>query len=640
MRRNVVVSRIRPLDAVGPFVRWTSSRLLPGATSSDVSPEPMMLLSRNVPRLSRLLPALVAALALGVPAAAHAAAPGVNVDSTSDQRIDAALATGSKLVRLFVRWDQLQPTAGGGYPSTDAGAANAAAGYDSAIRRLNAGGAKPIFVVLGTPAWANGGSADTAVPPSDPATYAHFLANFVRHNASVGDIAAYEVWNEEDAAEFWHGPNPGAESYAPLLKASYAAAKPVAGSAAILAGPTTANNAAFIQGLYDRGLKGSFDGVAVHTDTACLTNPPDKFIRDGAGGPINQYAFLGYRQVRAVMLANGDAGGKIWMTELGWSSTGGAAQCERGAGAGKGASGVSEAQQAAYLTQAYGCLAHDDYVAAATWFTLHDRRDQKLDEMNHYGLLDLAGKPKPAYAAFQAVAAANGGSPGPCGDFTAPAVRIITPTPSLGYTGRLLIQASGADLADPGVAPAGLIRLSFRVDGNPQAIGNYPAGDGKVVEQDYFGATKLADGKHTLTVIGTDANGNQGTASVDFYKGAQYVKSSFATSFVLPKAGKPACRGTRCTLRGRLALPPGVAPSGRVHVEWQLFVKQRVRSALPGRKRYVSRWVTFHKGGAAPNKPFAFRQKLKRRGSWRVRVTYAGSPPLKKAASPWKPFRV
>lgn len=596
-----------------------------------------MLRSRPALRPLRLLPVLVAALALGGPAAARAATPGVNIDSTSAQRVDAALGTGAKLIRLFVRWDQLQPTAGGGYPSTDPGAANAAAGYDAAIRRLNAGGAKPVFVVLGTPAWANGGSADTAVPPSDPNTYARFLANFARHNASVGDVAAYEVWNEEDAPEFWHGPNPGAEAYAPLLKASYAAAKPVAGAAAILVGPTTGNNAAFVQGLYDRGLKGSFDGVAVHTDTACLTNPPDRFIRDGAGGPINQYAFLGYRHVHDVMVANGDAG-TIWMTELGWSSTGGAAQCERGAGAGKGASGVSEAQQAANLTQAYGCLAHDDYVAGATWFTLHDRRDQKLDELNHYGLIDVFGRSKPAYAAFTAVAAAGGGAPGPCGDFTAPAVTIVTPTPALGYTGRLLIQASGTDLAEPGVAPAGLIRLTFRVDGNPQAIGNYSVGDGKLVEQDYFGATKLADGKHTLTVIGTDANGNQGSVSVDFYKGAQYVKTSFATSFVL--ARKPACKGTRCTFTGKLALPAGVAPSGRVHVEWQLSVKQRVRSLVKGRKRYATKWVTFHKGGAAPGKPFAFRQKLKRPGRWRVRVTYAGTPPLKNATSPWKPFKV
>lgn len=587
-------------------------------------------------RIGRLLP-IAFVLALGVPAAAHAATPGVNVDSTADSRIDAALATGAKQVRLFVRWDQLQPTPGGGYPSTDDGAANAAAGYDAAIKRLNAGGAKPIFVVLGTPNWANNNANDTLVPPTDPDDYAKFFGNFVRHNTGVGDVAAYEVWNEEDAVEFWHGSPPGPDAYAPLLKAAYAAAKPVAGNAQILVGPTTANNASFIQGLYLR-IKGSFDGVAVHTDTACLTNAPDKFIQDGLNGPINQYSFLGYRTVHSVMAANGEGDHQIWMTELGWSSTGGAAQCERGAGAGRGASGVSEAQQAAYLTQAYGCLAHDDYIAGAAWFTLVDRNDQRPDEVNHYGLLDSSGSPKPSYAAFKKITAANGGSAGPCGDFTPPKITIITPTPGLGYTGRLLIQASAVDGTDPGVPASGLSRVTFRVDGNPQAIGNFSATDGKVISQDYFGASKLVDGKHTLTVLANDLNGNQSFVSVDFYKGAQHVTTSVATGFTFAKGKNPSCIRLTCTFAGRLNVPATVAPSGRIRVEWQLYLKQRVKSKIPHKKAYKYTWTTFHKGGAPPNSAFAFKQKLARPGKWRVRVSYPGAPPLKKAVSPWRVF--
>jgi hypothetical protein len=79
--------------------------------------------------------------------------------------------------------------------------------------------------------------------------------------------------------------------------------------------------------------------------------------------------------------------------------------------------------------------------------------------------------------------------------------------------------------------------------------------------------------------------------------------------------------------------------SGRVRIEWQLFVRMRVKSIVPGQKRYVSKWVTFHKGGAAAGKPFAFKQKLKKKGKWRVRVTYDGALPLKKAALPYTTFR-
>lgn len=596
--------------------------------------------SSTLRRAGRVVP-LLAILALGIPAIGHAAVPGVNIDSTSNERVDQAIATGAKFARMFVLWSQLEPDGPNSYPSKNAGAANVTAQYDNAIRRLNAAGVKPIFVVLGSPPWANGGSPDNLVPPTDPNTYATFLAKFAAHNATVGDIAAYEVWNEADEPEFWHGPSPGAVSYAPLLAAAYKAAKPVAGSAAILASPTTANNAAFIQGLYERGLKGSFDGVSVHTDTACLTNPPDKFLRDGVNGPINRYGFLGYREVRRVMLANGDPAPKIWMTELGWTSSGGTALCERGSSAGKSPSGVTEAQQAAYLTRAYGCLAQDDYVVAANWFTLVDRTDLKPDEINHYGLLNTAGAQKPAYAAFKAVTAANGGAPGPCGDFDGPAIKIVSPTPNLGFTGRLLIQASGTDVAAPGVTPSGVTRLTFRIDGSADAIGKFPVTDGAVAKLDWFGSLKIPDGKHTLTVDAVDAGMNQGSASVVFFKGAQYVKAgSSKTKIGFAKGKVPKCKARTCTVKGRLTGPPGLALSGRVRVEWQLFVRQRVKSKVKGQKRFVSKYRTYYKGGSSAAKPFSFTQKLARKGRWRVRVSYDGAPPLKKTTSAWKVFKV
>ncbi|MCW3041744.1 MAG: cellulase family glycosylhydrolase [Solirubrobacterales bacterium] len=604
-------------------------------------------------RCVRVLLAACAALLLAAPAASQAATPGVNIDSYSDQRVDAALATGAKLVRLFVRWDQLQPRKGASYGSAqdpgaanannaeDPGVANVRAGYDGAIKRLNAGGAKPIFVILGTPPWANGGSADELKPPDDPQDYADFFAQFVRHSNSVGDVAAYEVWNEEDAAEFWHGDFSGGP-YAAMLKATYAAAKPVAGDSAILVGPTTGNNASFVQKLYEAGLKGSFDGVAVHTDTACLSLGPDFYYREDPSARIGQFSFLGYRSVRQVMLANQDPSAKIWMTELGWSATdGGPTSCQRGTGKGVRASGVSEATQAEFLSQAYGCLARDEYVVAATWFTLNDRRDQPLDEMNHYGLLNLQGQPKPAYAAFKKLTATGGGSAGPCGDFSAPRVSFVTPdnTP---YTKSVLLQATATDVADEGVKPAGLSRISFSVDGGPAFYRFNGAKDGDTVSLDWLRAADLPDGPHVVTAEATDLLGNVSVAKLTILKGAQFVKNvSYATKIQLPTKGKPVvCKGSTCTISGRLIGPAGQSLAGRVRVEWQLYVKQRVKSKIKGKKAYVSKYVTFYKGGSSAAKPFVFRQKLSRKGKWRVRVSYDGAPPLKKTVTPWKGFRV
>jgi hypothetical protein len=631
-----------------------SSRLTPGVRlhlptthPAEISLRPS---TRRLRRFGACLTTLVATLALG--STAQAAAPGLNVAHPDQARIAEALDTNAKLIRFFVEWKTLQPTKGDRYPSTDPGAGNLAREFDAAISQVVAGGAQPLFVVLGTPEWANG-SSDQFVPPTDPQDYADFMAQFVRHTKAVaakggGDIAGYEIWNEQDDKIFWHDANPGdATRYTALLKATYATAKPAAGSTPILVGPTTGNNADYVAQLYAKGAKDSFDGLSVHTDTACLTNGPDFYVRDSERGDrINQYSFLGYRAVRDVMLANSDGGKGIWMSELGWSSTGGVAgTCDpsRIPNAGSRSDGVTEVNQAAFLTQAYGCMAQDKYLKAAFWFTMFDDAGQPLNENRHYGLIRRDGTRKPSYDAFKAVVAGGGSAGAPCGDFVAPAISVLAPTPGFGFTGRLLIRASATDQADPGVAPVGLLRLTFKVDDQAQAIGNYGPStgvkDGVVVEQDYFGALKLADGKHKITIQARDANGNVSSSSVDVCKGTSCIKTSYATKIVLAKGKQPKCKGLSCSVSGRLTGPAGMSLSGRVRVEWQRFVRMRVKSTVPGKKRYVSKWVTYHKGGSAAGKPFVFKQKLKATGKWRVRVTYDGALPLKGTALAYTTFR-
>lgn len=461
-------------------------------------------------RLSRLIGALLA-LTLAFPAIASAAQPGVNLADPGIAGVDGALATGAKLIRMFVRWDTLEPDAAGQYPEFGAGPA-----YDAAIRRMNQAGAKPIFVVLGAPAWASG-SADPYVPP-DAARYADFFARFVRHTSSVGQVAAYEMWNEPDDVHFWHGGR-NVPIYAAMVKHAYAAAKPAAGPAALLLGPTTGNNYAFIDQLYAAGLKGFFDGVSVHTDTGCLVNDPGLFYRDPLGH-IGQYTFLGYRSIREVMLAHRDDK-PIWMTELGWSSTNGPANsCAQGASSGRKPDGVTEAQQASYLTHAYGCLANDPYVVAALWFVYADTRGSVPEEHNHYGLVDATGAHKPAYDAFENVVNANGGTPTPCGDFAAPTIRIRAPVAGRRFSTLLRLRASASDHGGVGV-----IHVYFRLDHRAHSIrrfsGKFP--DGHVFSFDWRGARQLSDGRHRVTVFAVDANGNKASKAVTVTKRAQRV---------------------------------------------------------------------------------------------------------------------
>ena len=112
-------------------------------------------------------------------------------------------------------------------------------------------------------------------------------------------------------------------------------------------GGLVGNNYDFVEKLYSHGAQGSFDGVGVHTDTACLSTDPREYYRE-PNGRIGRYSFTGYREVRATMLAHGDDK-PVWMTELGWSTTNGT--CARGGRAGTKEAGVSQAVQADFLIE-------------------------------------------------------------------------------------------------------------------------------------------------------------------------------------------------------------------------------------------------------------------------------------------------
>jgi hypothetical protein len=577
-------------------------------------------------RLPKLFLILAIALVALVPAAgtAQAAQPGVNVASLSHDSIAEGLATGARSIRLFASWQELEPNGPGDYPN-----AGNVADYDAAIRQINAGGAQPFFVVLNTPVWASG-SNDPLVPPADVNAYAKFIGKFAAHNKTVGTVAGYEIWNEPDESAFWH-PAPDVVKYSAMLKASYASIKAADPSATVVTGPTTGNNYSWIQQLYGNGAGGNFDVVAVHTDTACLDRGPDAFYRD-PGGQLAQYTFLGYRSVHDVMAANGDGGKPIWMSELGWSSTGGGpTSCTRGQWAGQKPSGVSEAAQAQYLTQAYACLANDSYVQRADWFTMRDTSGNGVDELNHYGLVHTDGSPKPDLSAFRAVAAAGGGGAATCGDFAAPSIRIIKPTQGQQFVDKLDLSAAATDTG------VGIARITFSYDNQPSEIRNFTANlvnNTPVGLAPWQGSGALALGPHTVTVTALDRNGNTSTASVQVTKVALSALRSTLTPTVKFRSKKVKCTKKRvCSIGGSMsraaAAKKGAVPSlgGKVSVEWQFRNKKK-------------KWRKLVGGLKPANKAFTFKARLKYKGRWRVRVVYQGQAPWKKVTSKWVTFTV
>ncbi len=392
-----------------------------------------------------------------------------------------------------------------------------------------------------------------------------------------GAVAAWEVWNEPDEAEYWGNAGGDPAAYAALLKAVYPKVSPYS---KVFVGGLVGNDYDFLSKLYANGAKGSFDGVATHTDTACSIVGPDSFYRDPAG-PISRYSFLGIRSVHDVMEANGDGSKPIWITELGWNTS--TSICDSGMWAGQKAAGVSPADQAKFLGQAWHCLKDYPYVENALWFNLHDTG---AESAHLYGLSDIGGAAKPSLAAFQAVAAGQDAFAGqPCGDFAGPTIGVVSPVANFVHPAgkALAINANAADAQGVG-------RITLLVDN--VKLRNFTTGQKDPAlfpktltgQINWMGGKKLAPGAHTLTVVALDGSGNQSTQSVPFTVKAAKPKPKPKKKGLAPALDPPS----------HLSCPRGVA-------------ERRRPSCLVGQRRLK-----------APRRPADRRRRPPQEGGFRV----------------------
>jgi hypothetical protein len=559
---------------------------------------------RSITGLTATLAAAAAALCLAAPA--PAAEVGVNALGLEPQQaLDHTQSLGAGWVRLFVRWDQIEAAGPGRWDP------HAVRGLDELVAGAQARKIKVLFVVLGTPSWANGAN-DVFIPPRDPSTYGRFMRSLAARYE--GRVQAWEIWNEPDEGTFWRGSKPSPTNYAPLLRAAYEGVKSADPAALVLAAASTGNDYPFLEGLYRAGARGTFDGVAVHTDTACLVNGPQSFYRE-ADGRIARWSFLGFRTMHDVMTANGDGAKPIFITEIGWSAT--QTDCARGMWAGKKAAGVGEAKQAQFLREGFRCLEFYPYVRAALWFSLSDVGSAD-NELNRYGLLRWNGTRRPSWDALAAAARGDNGSGG-CGDFEAPSVEVLAPTPGTVYDRYLVVRAAARDGSR---APK-----KITLYGNGRKVRSW--GDlkpGRPIEMRWMGARRLPYGDVTITVEAYDQNDNVTRTQVKVRRVNPATLPPQRTQVALRLSGK----GRKRTVRGRVSAPGspfGAAfePTGKVLVKWQ---------TKRGRK-----WITLHKMGRGAARPFRYTQRLRYRGAWRVVAQYQGERPFRASTSSIIRFR-
>ena len=333
----------------------------------------------------------VASATVGARAALAAHLGGVNIAgvagnlplSLADREIARARALHAKLVRTEVPWSTLEPSGSGRIEP------HALAFLDRLVSDAAEGGIGVIAIAYSTPCWASSAPASllrkcvtgrltaaNAWPPREPSAYAAFVAYLTARYGTR--LAAIEVWNEPDQANeaYFAGPAKP-QHYAAVLRAAYPAIKQANPNVMVLAGSLVGSNGVFLRALYAAGIKGYYDGLAVHFYNLTLGS---------------------LRAIHETQLAAGDTT-PLWLDEFGWTSCWPRQKVQQEQGC------VSSKVQATDITNLYRSLWRAPYVAAAVLYKLQDSTRED------FGVLSVRGARKPAFAALAGVLANPFASP-------------------------------------------------------------------------------------------------------------------------------------------------------------------------------------------------------------------------------------
>ncbi len=293
----------------------------------------------------------------------------------ADRELAAARRLRAGVVRVGVPWSVLQPL------GADRLDPRALAFTDRLVSDALADRIQVIMTVDSTPCWASsapasllrkcavaGSSTAHAWPPSDPATYAAIVGYLARRYGA--HLAAIEVWNEPDHVNqiYFTGPDKP-RRYAAILRSAYPAIKRANPAVRVLAGSLVGSNGVFLRALYAAGIKGYYDGLAVHYYHLTLGS---------------------LRSIREVQIANGDSK-PLWLDEFGWSS------CYPRRKIQEEQACVTTQVQARNLTDTFRSLARTPYVAAEVVYDLQSSGHEE------FGVLSASGARKPSFTALSRV---------------------------------------------------------------------------------------------------------------------------------------------------------------------------------------------------------------------------------------------
>jgi len=365
------------------------------STSISLPPPPPSAVVSSQPRRSVPVPITN----LKDPSHSYGIAGGSRLAGLSEDQLAAELndmvAMGVTWLRFDIEWSNVQPDNASQQHWND---------YDKVVKAARARNVNVLAILDYTPSWARpAGCYSAQCGPRDPAEFATFATLAVNRYAPQG-VHAWEVWNEPNSRQFWQ-PKADAGAYTRLLKAAYPAIKSADSQATILSGglaPQSTDGESisrrdFLQCIYAEGAKGYFDAVSDH---------PYTFPRLPADNTDRAWSEMSTTtpSLRSLMVANGDASKKIWITEYGAPTGGpGSTATPENSETVTNTWHVTETLQANILKEAVRLYKSYDWVGPFFWYSNKDAGTTQDTTENFFGLVRADGSHKPAYDTYKQV---------------------------------------------------------------------------------------------------------------------------------------------------------------------------------------------------------------------------------------------
>jgi hypothetical protein len=290
--------------------------------------------------------------------------------------------------------------------------------YDRTVTYAQRYGMKVVFAIVGTPPWANRAAGLNVAPRSSLDLERFATAAARRYNGTfkgadgrnLPAVRSWLAWNEPNNPAFLRPQYrkvrgkfviQSAIDYAKICNAVVKGVRKTTIGASKVAcgvtGPRGNNNPnssrpavsplPFLRGMKKAGAKG-FDAYAHHPYYGAPRETPSTPPPPGIHGNAATAITLGNLNLLIAEVTRLWGRKRIWITEYGYQTN----PPDK-------IFGVSRANQAKYLTQAYGIARRHPRIDMFLWFLLRDER-RRADGWQS-GLLTAGGAKKPAFAAFQ-----------------------------------------------------------------------------------------------------------------------------------------------------------------------------------------------------------------------------------------------